>query len=117
MNQRISYYALPGLKPQKRVAKVDIIQQEKVIEVVCDHFGTTMEKLQRNNRYAETVLARSTLIHFLHLYTSLNKAQIGRLLKKNHTTVIHSLKSFENRIDVEDHVRNHVDAIKEKFRD
>lgn len=117
MNQKISYYALPGLKPVKRIAKVDIVEQEKIIEIVCDHFETTLGKLQRKSRYAETVLARSTLMHFLYKYTSLNKAQIGRLLKKNHTTVIHNLKSFEDRIEIEDHVRGHVDMIKQKFRD
>jgi len=115
MNQKINYFMIPGIKPIHRNIKFDVIEGDRIIEVVCQHFNTDIERLKRKGRFAEVVLARNTLCYFLFKYTALNKAQIARMLKKDHTTVVHGLRAFEIRIEMEDAVKGHVIAIKEKL--
>jgi chromosomal replication initiator protein len=115
MNQRVSYYTLPGLKPIRRTTKPEVVNEERIVKIVCEHFKITIEKLQRKSRYAEVVLARAVLMYFLFKYTTLNKSQIARFLNVHHTTIIHSLNTLSDRMDVEEAVRGHVDVIRDEL--
>lgn len=114
-SKKVNYFTMPGIKPIHRNVKFDVIESEQIIKVVCAHFETDYQKLQRRSRFAEVVLARNTLVYFLFKYTTLNKAQIGRMLNKDHTTIIHGLRAFNDRIETEEPVRNHVEAIRMKL--
>lgn len=66
----------------------------KIAEVVLTETNLTLEELQQPNRSEKRVMARM-------LFTALARAKglsypdIGNYLKKNHTTIIHSLKNLK----------------------
>lgn len=115
MSQKVNYFMIPGIKPIRRNIKFDVIEGDMIIELVCQHFNIDIERLKRKSRISEIVLARNTLCYFLFKYTTLNKSQIARMLKKDHTTIIHGLRAFEIRIEMEDAIKEHVVTIKEKL--
>jgi len=110
-----NYYVIPGIKPMYRNIKASVIETETIIKVVCEYFNITLEKLKKQNRYSDVVFARSMLIYFLFKYTTMSKSEIARMLNKDHTSIIHNLRSFQDRIDTEEAVVSKIDEIRTKI--
>lgn len=93
----MNYYIVPGLKKElmewKRLIKKDII-----IKAVCDHFGLKIHHLKGSKRYTGFTKPRHMAFLLLHKYTAMNKTEIGEEFNRDHTTVIHGMKSIKDLI-------------------
>jgi len=81
----------PELVPEP-VARWPEGRAHQIIRVVCERFAISSEDIRRNSRVAQTVMARQICMTLLREFTNLSFAKVGRLLGKNHTTVVHGVK-------------------------
>lgn len=60
----------------------------KIKEVVCDRFGLHMSQLSSTDRHKSISLARMLVVYFAKRATDLSFPEIGRELRRHHTTVM-----------------------------
>jgi chromosomal replication initiator protein len=111
---RVNYYALPGMKTYRNI-KVQVIDKENIIRVVCEHFDYTVDQLKEQDRHRPFVFARNCLTYFLFKYTRMSKVEIGKLLGKHHTSIIHSLRALQDLADTEESVNETISDIRRKL--
>lgn len=68
-----------------------------VVEAVASNAGITREQLLGRNRGREFVRPRQDLMRILRHDYGMPYPQIGRLLDRDHTTIIHGVKASEAR--------------------
>ena len=90
MNQ-ISYFLAPGLIVRKSDRQIAV----NIIEIVCNYYKVDYEDLVRTQR-RENVIMRNITFFFIKKYTKLTYGEIGRLFRKDHSTIIHSLKKLSD---------------------
>ena len=73
-----------------------------VINMICEHYGETLECLSDKSRIQKKVFARQlSMLYLRKQYYTLT--DIGRFLDKDHSTVIHGIRSAEQLVaSVED---------------
>lgn len=74
-----------------------------IIQKVCDVLSEKPDSLLRDSRTPEKVFARNMCYLFLYTKTSLGYKAIGKLFKRDHTTIIHGVKSIRNWIETEEY--------------
>lgn len=60
---------------------------------------------------------RMTIAYFLREYTNLSTTEIGKLIGRDHTTVIHYLKIYKYEFRFNEEFRNFAKSIKEELDD
>jgi chromosomal replication initiator protein len=73
-------------------------QVEMIIEMVCRFFGVPREDTFSSSRKKELTLVRQITIYFLRNLLNKPLKEISSLFKKEHSTVIYNLKTFENKL-------------------
>lgn len=76
-------------------------QFEPLIAAVAREFSTTRAELLGESRRARVVLPRFVLIALAHRVLGYALARIGRLIGRDHTAVLHGLRSIEARADAD----------------
>lgn len=65
----------------------------------CAHeYGCTLQELMSASRKTRIMLARRKAMYLLWQRGTMSKAHIGRFLNKDHTTVIHAIRSYEKSL-------------------
>lgn len=91
MIPQISYYIAPALKGE--------ITKESIIEMICFKYSVTFEELVSQNRTPKLVFARHLCMFLLYTQAKINCKEVGRILHRDHTTVIHARQSILNYIE------------------
>lgn len=114
-------YIIPLLKTTRIPAKYFDLQtsanKNQVVEIVCDVFKIEKEKLLSKCRMRELVEARKIISYVAVEKLGLTLAYTGKeiLNGRDHTTVIHSIKSFHDLYETEEVFRSKVDTIIQKL--
>ena len=61
---------------------------------VCEHWNVTSEEVLSKSRQRYIINAKHSLRYFLHNFGDLTTAEIGTLTNCDHSTVLHSIKTF-----------------------
>ena len=69
-----------------------MIQLKEIAEVVNHYFGLDIRK---NSRKREYVMAKSIYYYIARKYTKRSLMAIGREINRDHATVLHGLKLYE----------------------
>ena len=89
------------MKKGKRVYNFGLI--DDVFDIVVDESAKTFEctpsQLKSKSRVATIVAARHMAIHALWNNTNATKSTLARKFNKNHASIIHAIKSIDNRIE------------------
>lgn len=85
------------------IAEISLAREENSeLEIFLDYlsrfYGINREEILSSSRKKNIVLARKTLIYLLKTLAHKNLKEIAQILKKEHSTVIHHLKSFEKKL-------------------
>jgi len=72
---------------------------EKAKIVVHEMTGLSYEMFNVKCRDRELVEARQLFFYFVWKYTTITLKDLGRLLKRDHATVIHSVKTWHNLME------------------
>lgn len=78
--------------------KTDSTDIEVILEILSRFFGITKDEIFSSSRKRNISLARKALIYLLRNYARKNLKEIAKVLKKEHSTIIHHLKSFERKL-------------------
>lgn len=85
-------------KPKKTIVPIGLIKIWAA--KAC---GVTVEAIESKSRKREKVLARMVAMTYIRKNTSLSLSSIGELFgNKNHASVLHSIRKFDDLLDIND---------------
>ena len=64
---------------------------QDIAEATADHYGTTLEAMRGYSRLPEAVRPRHVYCFLADKWTDASKVKIGRIIRRDHTTVTSSL--------------------------
>jgi chromosomal replication initiator protein len=114
MNQLISPWLIPGLKRRKKLPDSSTLRQ-RIIDLVTKEFGILPDDVFKKCRKHEIVMSRhiSMLLIRTHDPAVTLKNLGGYFGGKDHTTVMHSLKTIRNLMQTDDVLKDKVQKIQE----
>lgn len=103
----ISPYAYPGMKyPLKQIENLKFnkckVTPELVLEVVAKNCGVTIDEILSNTRRRGLVDARHYYCAVLRKQLGYSVTAIGKLVNKDHTTIVHGTQKFYDRCSVDE---------------
>ena len=116
------YNKIPNLSETKIVLKdllnlsesrvtIDLIQS-----LVCKYFKISKTEMLSSRRSRYLVRPRQTAIYLTKILTSKSLPEIGRdFSNRDHTTVIHSIKTIENLKKNDSEISNNIDTLKNQI--
>ena len=92
------------------------ISSQIIIELVAKEFSYLPSDILGRSRTSEIALARQVAMYLCRKHTELSLQQIARDFgKKDHTTVLHAVRSIQVRINEDERVRSAVENIEKKL--
>jgi len=86
--------------PFKRTMKLSI---DDVVKVACETTGCTIEQFLSKKRVQTNIDTRMLVSNYLRIYRGYTLVYIGKIIgNKNHATVIHAIRRFNNFLDSKD---------------
>jgi chromosomal replication initiator protein len=113
---KISPYVYPGIKDTADYIKVrkfdrDKITKEEILLIVSEHCSVGIGKILTRIREREVIDARHMYIAVMRQIFRYPVTEIGRMVDRDHTTVLDSLKKFSNRYNCYDDYKKVADSI------
>lgn len=118
MEEKINYFAYAGItfdvvgkiKPTLKGSekKVSII-----IKAVEDFTDVKISEIVMRSRIAKFTKPRHILNYLLVTETNLTLSEVGKITKRDHTSVIHSKKTIENELSYDKNLQNLISKIRE----
>lgn len=94
------------------------VTMDAIIESTCEHYNIKQEEIYGKSRKANIVLVRQLSMYLAQQHTKLTISKIGTLVGgRNHATVIHSVKTIEDRMKVDKEFRKTVAELENKLKD
>jgi chromosomal replication initiator protein len=104
----VNYFAIPGLVG-------DVTKSELIFQIVCNHYGFSVEHASRKTRKREVVEARQVSMYFAKHMTRDSLATIGmKIGGKDHATVLYACKTINNLIDSDKKFAEEIRSLYEK---
>lgn len=92
-------------------APLDRVRFADVEQAVCVVFQVTGLELRSAKRGGKALIARHAVFYIAAKLTSMSIAQMGRLLQRDHTSVLNALKRFPLRLVDDEDLRSAVNSI------
>ena len=95
-----------GTIDMEQVEKItkEVIRNEKVytpeyiIEKIASYYGISIEEISGKSKIKNTALARQISMYLMRKLTNLTLEEIGAVLNKDHSTVLHAIRRIEDNI-------------------
>ncbi len=103
----------------KRAVKVDNkpLTIDDILEKVCGHYGVSQQSVFSRSRKRDYVLVRQVSMYLAQKYTKMPASRIGQLIGgRDHSTVIHSCSSIEQRLKVDKAFGAELSSIENSFK-
>lgn len=99
---RVSPYVFPGIKNQDEIKKIkkfkrDRISIDDILSVVARNCCVSMNDITSKVRKTEVIDARFIFINTLREQFNYTYMSIGELLNRDHTSIIHAVKTHKER--------------------
>lgn len=104
----VSYMALAGLKSETVIPNMNRQHPAYIEQVVCTYLEVHPKTLGGVKRTRDIVFARQVIMFLIRRYSTLSLVNIGKRYNKDHTTVIHSLRTIGNLMETDPVVRSQV---------
>lgn len=86
--------------------KIDLnYNTDIVIKSVSDYYNLNESELKKKDRHWHIRTARQVCMYLLKRNTTMSLVAIGKLFKRDHTTVIHSVQKVKDLLDTEEAFR------------
>lgn len=105
---RISPYVFPGV--------FQIIEIELIIETVAAFYGIAISTLSTITRDCRVVRARYVCWLMIRRFSKAGLKRMGKLFGKDHTTVIHGLRTIQNDMETDSRVNQEVVFIAQQLK-
>jgi len=86
---------------------LNILKKELInitIDEVCETYNVKFELLLRKDRHTEYVIPRQVIMYKLRKL-GLSLMDIGKALHRDHTTILHGIRTIENQKDLYDDIK------------
>ena len=103
----------------KRAVKVDNhpLTVDDILEKVCQHYHVEQRQVFSKSRKRELVQVRQVSMYLAQKYTKMPAGRIGQLIgNRDHSTVIHSCNSIEQRLKVDKSFSEELSSIENSFK-
>lgn len=74
------------------------ITVDRIINVVSKYYGIPSEEIKGKKRTNDIAMARNISIYIMREVTELSLPNIGKMMNRDHTTILSSYRSVENKI-------------------
>lgn len=117
----MNYYIIPGLKIRpvlNKKSKITFYNPNVVINIVLQHFDTTINNISAKRRFGYLVEQRHILQYLLMRYTSMSCKAIGEMFGQDHSTVLHARDTVQKELDAkyENDFQKHIPELLNKIR-
>ena len=108
MASRIMGQSISMIKPE--------ITMEQIVREVSNEYGVEAEELRSSSRTAKIALPRQIVMYLTNKHTEHTLVAIAKKLKrKNHTTVMHGIKTIGNRIETDKKLKEAIDQLEQRL--
>lgn len=104
----------PILSPEEK-PKVSDVELWQVIEAVCEVFEVSHHVILGHSRAGKAALTRQVVMFLLRFDLDRSFPQIGKDLKKDHSTVMHGCKHIQERIECDEWLFNQIGLVRKKY--
>lgn len=113
---KISPYVYPGIRDTSEYVKIrkfdrDKISKSEILAIVSQHCSVSTNKILTRIREREVIDARHMYIAVMRYIFRHPVTEIGRMVDRDHTTILDSLKKFTSRYQNYDDYREVADSI------
>lgn len=96
----MNYWSIPSQKENRLTTKEMIKYSETIIDKIADYYKILPKDIKGKSRKRHFVKARFIAMYCIKNNTSLTLKTIGDMVGRDHTTIIHSLKTIENTLSL-----------------
>lgn len=97
---------------QRLLTEEQKFSAERIVNFCCDHFGVSESQIKGKGRSKEVALARQFAMYIMKKHTSFSLKQIGMELGgKDHSTVVHGVKSIGKKVEDDSILGKDLEAI------
>ena len=89
-----------------------MITGEKIREIVCGYFDTTVEEINKKKRHGEVVIAKMFLTYFCLEYWEVDKKKISALTSRDRSCVYNDISKISHDIMCSVVMQKHEDNIR-----
>jgi chromosomal replication initiator protein len=108
--------AKDALKDMIYPEKNDVVTPERIMMVVCDHYGVKPAAVVSQKKDSEIVVPRQVIMYLCKNYTDITYDAIAKMLgKKDHSTIMHVANKIKNDLTENDELKGNVDVILKKL--
>ncbi len=90
---------------------------DRILAKVAKKYGITVDDIKGNKRTKEIAYARHISIYLIRKLTDLSLPQIGKYMKRDHSTVISSLKTVEKELGANTQTDTDVNELIKEIKD
>ena len=87
-----------------------------IVDTIADFYHIDTDDLYGKSRKREISDARQMLMYLAKTEAQMSSTNVGLRLSRNHATVLHACKQIEERMTVEEGLRNEVSQLKQKLK-
>ena len=88
------------------------ITVDSILQKTCQTFNVRLEEVYGQSRKANISRARQVAMYLAQKYTDLSTTNIGiQIGKRNHSTVLHSIKLIEGQIQIDKQIREKINEL------
>lgn len=98
-----------GIVPHRLGA--EDVHPDHILSVVCDQYLVTRKDLTGRSRARELVMPRQIAMYFIKQFTKLSLSDIGRIMNRDHATVLYSIRKVKDFIEIEPETAEAVNQI------
>ncbi len=80
-----------------KMIEIDI---DKVFQNTCLTFGVHPDKIIGRDRHTEIAVIRHCLIHIVKKKTNLNMSEIGRIFKRDHSSILYAINNIDDSLSL-----------------
>ncbi len=121
----VYFWIIPGLKKGSEVSAIrpPAVKFDQICEIVLSHYKIDASLvIHSKSRKRERVIARQLIMYFTKKYTTMSLKSIGEKFQstvpgkgKDHTTVIHSIKTINDLRDTDPAFNMEVNYLESKI--
>ncbi len=93
------------------------VDKFKVMETVCDYFNISVSDLKSKRRYRKISDPRQIVAYLLITDYDYTNIRAGVLLRRDHSTIIYSVKEVKNRLAYHNQTIRDIEAIRTGIKD
>lgn len=92
---KLSYFLIPAIKDRRHLSP------EIVVKDVCRRYDLSVDDLKSECRKRDLVFPRHLAMYLIKQRTGLSLSKIGEMFNRDHTSVMHAIRTIQNYIDTD----------------